>query len=128
MENSNNKSQDISPDELTEFKGRVKEWLELEEKLQKKTAELRDLKKLKAKVLEPQIVTFMVTHNIGDLNTNGGKIKCNERNTKKPLNKINIRDNLTKIFDDEIKIDQAMTLILQNRETVTKYTLTKPKK
>lgn len=128
MENSNNKSQDISPDELTEFKGRVKEWLELEEKITKKTAELRDLKKLKAKVLEPQIVTFMVTHNIGDLNTNGGKIKCNERNTKKPLNKINIRDNLTKIFDDEIKIDQAMTLILQNRETVTKYTLTKPKK
>lgn len=127
MENSN-KSPDISADELTEFKGRVREWLELEENITKKTAELRELKKLKAKVLEPQIVTFMVNHNIGDLNTSGGKIKCNERNTKKPLNKVNIRENLTKIFNDEIKIDQAMTLILQNRETITKYTLTKPKK
>lgn len=119
---------DITPEELTEFKGKVKEWLELEKKIAEKSAELRDLKKLKAKVLEPQIVTFMVSHNIGDLNTSNGKIKCNERNTKKPLNKVNIRENLTKVFSDDIKIDQAMTLILQNRETVTKYTLTQPKK
>lgn len=123
-----NKASDITPDELTEFKGRVKEWLELEQNITKKTAELKELKKLKMKVLEPQIVTFMVAHNIGDLNTNGGKIKCNERNTKKPLNKVNIRENLTKVFNDDIKIDQAMTLILQNRETVTKYTLSQPKK
>ena len=119
---------DITPEELTEFKGKVKEWLELENKISVKSAELRELKKLKAKVIEPQIVTFMVSHNIGDLNTANGKIKCNERNTKKPLNKVNIRENLTKIFNDDIKIDQAMTLILQNRETVTKYTLTQPKK
>ena len=128
MEKANEKTSDITPDELAEFKGRVKEWLELEQSITKKSAELRELKKLKSKVLEPQIVTFMVSHNIGDLNTNGGKIKCNERNTKKPLNKINIRENLTKVFSDDIKIDQAMTLILQNRETVTKYTLSQPKK
>ena len=119
---------DITAAELNEFKGRVKEWLELDNKISAKNIELRELKNLKSKVIEPQIITFMVNHNIGDLNTGTGKIKCNEKTTKKPLNKINVRDNLSKIFNDDIKIDQAMTLILQNRETVTKYTLTNPKK
>jgi hypothetical protein len=123
-----NETNDITPEELNEFKGRVKEWLELDVKISKMTNDLRELKKLKSKVLEPQIITFMVSHNIGDLNTGSGKIKCNERNTKKPLNKVVIRENLTKVFNDDIKIDQAMTLILQNRETITKYTLTQPKK
>lgn len=119
---------DITPKELEEFKGRVKEWLELNNKIDVKNQELREMKKLKAKVLEPQIINFMVNHNIGDLNTGLGKIKCNERKTKKALNKVNIRENLSKILTDEIKVDQAMTLILQNRETITKYTLTQPKK
>ena len=85
-------------------------------------------KNLKNKVVEPQVISFMKDHNIGDLNTGNGKIKCNERTHKKPMNKVNVRENLSKVFTDEIKIDQAMTLILQNRETVKKYTLTHPKK
>ena len=49
----------------------------------------------------------MVSHNIGDLNTANGKIKCNERKTKKALNKVNIRDNLSNFIKDDIKLDQA---------------------
>jgi len=70
----------------------------------------------------------MVKFNISDLNTNNGKIKCNARNTKKPLNKTNIRENLSKVIQDINSIDKAMELIINNREIVTTYKLTKPKK
>jgi len=66
--------------------------------------------------------------NINDLNTNTGKLRCNARNTKKPINKINIRENLSKVISDSERIDQAIDLIWTNREVVTTYKLTKPKK
>ena len=69
----------------------------------------------------------MRQYNITDLNTSIGKIKCNQRNTKKPLNKLNIRDNLTLIISDSEIIDQAMDKILTNRPIVTTYKLVKPK-
>ena len=56
------------------------------------------------------------------------ELKCNERNTKKPLNKNNIRENLSQVIGDTVKLDQAMSLILTNREVVTTYKLTKPKR
>ena len=55
------------------------------------------------------------------------KIKCNERNRKKPLNKTNIRDNLSQVINDNSQIEQAMQLIMNNREIVKSYVLTKPK-
>ena len=70
----------------------------------------------------------MVKFNITDLNTNTGKLRCNARNTKKPINKINIRENLSKIISESEKIDQAIDLIWTNREVITTYKLTKPKK
>ena len=40
----------------------------------------------------------------------------------------NIRGNLSQVLQDESIIDAAMEKIFQNRETVTSYKLTKPKK
>ena len=70
----------------------------------------------------------IIVININDLNTNSGKLKCNARNTKKPINKINIRENLSKVISDSARVDQAIDLIWSNREVVTTYKLTKPKK
>ena len=39
------------------------------------------LKKIRNKEIEPQLTTFMVQYNISDLNTDAGKLRCNERNT-----------------------------------------------
>ena len=69
----------------------------------------------------------MVNYNISDLNTEQGKIRCNERNRKKPLNKTNIRDNLSQVISDDSQIEQAMQLIMNNREIVKTHVLTKPK-
>ena len=69
----------------------------------------------------------MVDYNISDLNTEKGKIKCNERNRKKPLNKTNIRENLSQVINDDSQVEQAMQLIMHNREIIKTYVLTKTK-
>lgn len=123
-----NTLQEIPNKELQIFKGNVGKWLELDEKISALEKQARELKKIRNKELEPEITGFMVKFNITDLNTNTGKLRCNARNTKKPINKINIRENLSKIIAETEKIDQAIDLIWTNREVVTTYKLTKPKK
>lgn len=112
---------------LEDFKTKVKQWLAIDEEINKYESKIKDLKKHKKKVLEPEITSFMVEHNITNLNTENGLIKCNERKTKKGLNKHNIRENLTQVLNDESQIEQALQLIMNNREVVVKHVLTKPK-
>ena len=116
---------DIPKDELIQFKSQVSEWLDIDSKIKDLEKEIREFKKTKNKVLEPEITNFMVKYNISDLNTQNGKVRCNKRNTKKCLNRMNIRDNLSKVISDSIQLDQAMSLILNNREVITTYKLTK---
>ena len=123
-----NTLQEIPNEELQGFKIKVGKWLELDEKISALEKQARELKKIRNKELEPEITGFMVKFNITDLNTNTGKLRCNERNTKKPINKINIRENLSKIIAESEKVDQAIDLIWTNREVVTTYKLTKPRK
>ena len=123
-----NTLQEIPPQELQVFKTRVGQWLDLDEKIASLEKQARELKKIRNKQLEPEITGFMRKFNVNDINTNSGKLRCNERNTKKPLNKINIRENLSKIISDSERVDQAIDLIWTNREIVTTYKLTKPKK
>ena len=92
---------DIQEKELKEFKNQVKQWLTIDDEINKFQNKIKNLKKLKKKVLEPKITSFMVNYNISDLNTEQGKIRCNERNTKKALNKTNIRNNLTQVINDD---------------------------
>ena len=120
-------SNDIQEKELKEFKNQVKQWLTIDEEINKFQNKIKDLKKLKKKVLEIKITSFMVNYNISDLNTEQGKIRCNERNTKKALNKTNIRNNLSQVINDDSQIEQAMQLIMNNREIVKTHILTKPK-
>ena len=122
-----NTLQEIPPPELHEFKTNVGNWLELDEKISLLEKQVRELKKIRNKNLEPKITLFMRKFNINDLNTDKGKLKCHERNTKKPINKVNIRENLSKIMTDNSHVDQAIDLIWANREIVTTYKLTKPK-
>ena len=118
---------EMNDDNLKEFKTQVKQWLTIDEEILKLQAKIKDLKKLKTKILEPQITSFMVNYNISDLNTEQGKIRCNERTRKKALNKSNIRNNLSQVISDDSQIEQAMQLIMNNREIIKTHVLTKPK-
>ena len=117
----------IPQSELTNFKEKVKRWLTLDMQIAEMEGKLRDLKKIRNKELEPQLTEFMVKFNITDLNTETGKLKCSARNTKKGLNKDNIRTNLSKVITDTSIIEQAMQKIIDDREVTTTYKLTKVK-
>ena len=117
----------IPQNELTNFKEKVKRWLMLDIQIIEMESKLRDLKKIRNKEIEPQLTTFMVQYNISDLNTENGKLKCSARNSKKPLNKENIKNNLSKVINDMNLVEKAMEQ-LDNRETMTTYKLTKVKK
>ena len=122
------KPPEITTEGLNEFKSQVKNWLSIDEQILDLQNQIKALKTKKNKILEPKITGFMRTYNISDLNTDSGKVRCNETRRKKPLNKTNIRGNLSQVLQDEAIIDAAMEKIFQNRETVTSYKLTKPKK
>ena len=117
----------IPNEELLYFKEKVTRWLTLDKKILELQSELKDLKNIKNKELEPQMTEFMVKYKINDLNTDGGKLKCSARKTKKGITNTYIRDNLSKVLDNAELVDKAMENILQNREVVITHKLTKLK-
>ena len=116
----------IPQSDLINFKEKVKRWLMLDIQISEMESKLRDLKKIRNKEIEPQLTDFMVQYNITDLNTESGKLKCSARNSKKPLNKENIKNNLSKVITDIGLVEKAMAQ-LDNRELTTTYKLTKIK-
>ena len=71
-------SLDIHTGDLSVFKSQVKKWLAIDEEISKYELKIRELKKVKKTILEPQITSFMVNHNVKDLNTKNGKLRCNQ--------------------------------------------------
>ena len=117
----------IPPAEIQFFKEKVQRWVKVDTQIMELEAQLRELKKVRSKELEPQITTFMTQNNISDLNTENGKLRCKEKRTKQALNKNNIRLNLSKYLTDE-KIDSAITDMWNNREEKVTYQIQKIKK
>ena len=124
---NNLQPQKIPESEVQFFKERVQRWLHIDEQITAKEKEIRELKKVRNKELEPEITKFMNEYNVKDLNTDNGKIRCQERKTKKGLNKHNIRENLSKFLTEQDKLDDAMNTILKEREVVISYKLKKLK-
>tara|TARA_B100001109_G_scaffold130488_1_gene106090 strand:+ start:836 stop:1207 length:372 start_codon:yes stop_codon:yes gene_type:complete len=122
-----NTLQEIPKDQLDHFKSNVKDWLEMDEKIKALEKEVREMKKIRNKQLEPKITGFMRSYNISDLNTDSGKLRCNERNTKTPVNKKSIQESLQKVLSME-QATTAMDEIYLNRQVITKYTLSRVKK
>lgn len=124
---NNLQPQKIPESEVQFFKERVQRWLHIDEQITAKEKEIRELKKVRNKELEPEITKFMNEYNVKDLNTDNGKIRCQEKKTKKGLNKHNIRENLSKFLTEQDKLDDAMNTILKEREIVISYKLKKLK-
>ena len=119
--------QQIPENEIQFFKEKVKHWLHVDEQINNLTAQIRNLKKVRNKELEPEITSFMTKYNVSDLNTGDGKLRCQEKKTKKGLNKNNIRENLSKYLTEGDQLDEAMNSILTEREIVISYKLKKMK-
>ena len=117
----------IPEEEIQFFKEKVQRWLNVDTQISQLESQIRELKKVRNKELEPQITTFMTQYNVTDLNTDNGKLKCQERKTKKGLNKNHIRENLSKYLTEQDKLDQAMDDLWTNREITVSYKLKKIK-
>ena len=123
-----NTIQEIPNGDLQHFKERVKRWILVDKQIEEKMKEIRDLKKVRDKELQPGMTEFMVKYNVSDLNTDNGKLRCQETKTKKALNKHNIRDNLSKFLLEQEKLDEAVKNIMNEREIVVKHVIKKVKK
>ena len=119
--------QEIPKEEIQYFKEKVTRWLLIDNQIAVLQTQMKDLKKVRDKELQPNITDFMVNHNVSDLNTENGKLRCQERKTKKGLNKHNIRDNLSKFLEEQDKLDEAVDKIMNEREIVVKHVLKKVK-
>lgn len=114
-------------EKINVFKSKLKEWLAIDQEIALYETKIKDLRKRKNKDLEPEITAFMVEHNISDVNTDKGKVKCSQRNVKQSLSRRNIHDNLSKVLHDDLKVEQAVNMIMNNRETTVKHKLVMPK-
>ena len=117
----------IPENDIHFFKEKVQRWLNVDSQILQLETQIKELKKVRNKELEPEITTFMTKYNVTDLNTDNGKLKCQERKTKKGLNKNNIRENLSKYLTEQEKLDQAMDDLWANREITVSYKLKKIK-
>lgn len=118
---------EIPKDQLEHFKVNVKDWLDADEKIKDLEKQIRELKVLRNKKLEPKITGFMRSYNISDLNTDAGKLRCNERNTKAPVSKKIIQESLQKVLTTQ-QAEAAMDEIYLNRQVIKKFSLSKVKK
>ena len=118
---------DIPKDQLDHFKVNVKQWLELDEQIKALEKKAREMKAIRNKQLEPKITGFMNSYNISDLNTESGKLRCNERKTKAPINKKTIQESLQRVLSQE-QANSAFEEIYLNRQVITKYKLSRVKK
>ena len=125
--NNMNTFEEIPNAEIQFFKEKVQRWLHVDNQITHLEAQIRDLKKVRNKELEPEITSFMTKNNVSDLNTENGKLKCQERKTKKGLNKNNIRENLSKYLTEEDKLDECMNELWTNRPITISYKLQKVK-
>tara|TARA_Y100000389_G_scaffold145202_1_gene143675 strand:+ start:1105 stop:1476 length:372 start_codon:yes stop_codon:yes gene_type:complete len=122
-----NNLNEIPQTEIQFFKEKVTRWLLVDKQIDDLQTQIKDLKKVRDKELQPQLTNFMVSNNVSDLNTENGKLRCHERKTKKGLNKHNIRDNLSQFLAEQDKLDEAVTKIMNEREVIVKHVIKKVK-
>ena len=123
-----NTIQEIPKEDLQHFKEKVTRWVIVDKQIDELNKQVRELKKVRDKELQPSMTEFMVKFNVSDLNTDNGKLRCQETKTKKALNKHNIRDNLSKFLQEQEKLDEAVKQIMTEREIITKHVIKKIKK
>ena len=66
--------------------------------------------------LEPFIMEFMQKEDLKDINTNIGKIKYKETNSKKRLTKEVIKERVEKLFENHEKRDEILKMIFDTEE------------
>ena len=101
--------------ELNQFKAMVKKWLSYDDEIRVLQNALKD-RRAKKNELTPQVMDFMKNHEIEDLNTKDGKLKCYTSNRKKALTQKDIKHKLLGYFKNENKGEKCVEYVFGDRE------------
>lgn len=108
---------------MEDFKLCIKRWFELDNYL-KRAQEVLKEKRAEKNKLSDIIMKFMCKHNIEDLNTKEGRIRCKNTYVKAPINKQLVQQRIADFFvHDENKQKEILYKIYDDREKVEKTTL-----
>lgn len=108
---------------MADFKNCIKRWFELDNYLKRAQEVLKEKRTEKSKLSEV-IMKFMCDHNIEDLNTKEGRIRCKNTYVKAPVNKQLVQQRIADYFvHDEQRQKEIIDKIYEERETVEKTTL-----
>jgi len=112
---------DTNPD-LIDFKSSVKTWIDLDDDIKTLTEALKERKKKKDE-LTPDLMKFMNSYQISDLNTKDGQLKFSKTNVAKPLSKKYLMNRIGDFFKNYDKGEEVVNFVYENREKEEKFKL-----
>ena len=112
---------DTNP-EFLEFKSNVKSWIELDDDIKTLAEALKERKKKKEEIT-PNLMKFMNTYQINDLNTKDGQLKFSKTNVSKSLSKKYLMNRIGDFFKNYDKGEEVVNFVYENREKEEKFKL-----
>ena len=104
--------------EIEEFRKKVKEWIDIDNEINKLNSSIKELKNKKIN-LNSEILEFMKDNNIEDISTKQCKLKTYTSTTQKGINKEYINKKINNFLKDDDKANELTKIILSEREKKT---------
>jgi len=106
----------------------IKEWVKLDNEIRELKKQEKVRKKTKDE-LSKSLMEIMKSNEIDEFDINQGKIVYKKKNVKKPINKKNLLDILSKYYDGDLaSASKVSTFILENREETVVESITRTMK
>ena len=106
----------------------IKEWVKLDNEIRELKKQEKVRKKTKDE-LSKSLMEIMKSNEIDEFDINQGKIVYRKKNVKKPINKKNLLDILSKYYDGDLaSASKVSTFILENREETVVESITRTMK
>jgi len=103
----------------TELIQNIKEWVKLDNEIRQIKKEEKT-RKIKQKVLSAKLMSVMKENKIDEFDINNGKLSYQTRKVKKPINKKNLMNILSKYYKGDLESATSVNdFIMDNREETT---------
>lgn len=103
----------------------IKEWVKIDNEIRTLQNEIKVRKSSQKKISE-LLIQIMKENEIDCFDLNDGQICYNKKNIKKPITKGALLNLLSKYYNgDFIKANELNSFIMENREEVTKETISR---
>lgn len=111
-----------SEEQVSEFRGHVRTWFQLDTELKDLQRQMRDKRAVKNKLREV-ILDFMRRYNIEELRTQDGRLRFETRSVKRAPTKAQIQDSLMSLFESQPEVADQLSQRLFNADNVTRVSL-----